>query len=129
MKKIVVVVFALLLSLNVSWAQDAEKAGKPKKSPEQRSEMFVKRMTKELTLNPEQLERVKSLNLDRFKNIDEAKAAGSNDKRGLALKVKAINETFDTNLKGVLTPEQFTKYLTMKAEMKEKGMSRREARK
>ncbi len=128
MKKVVVIVFAFIISVGISWAQE-DHISKVKKSAVERAEAFTKRMTKNLSLETTQIERFKVLNLDRFKQIEEARASIGGDKKQIALKVKEINDAYFSNAKGILSPEQFTKFQEMKEEMKEKAMARREAKK
>ena len=128
MKKVVVIVFAFIISMGISWAQ-ADQAVKVKKSAVERAEAFTKRMTKNLNLEATQIERFKILNLDRFKQIEEARASFGGDKKQISTKLKEINDAYFSNAKGVLTPEQFTKFQEMKEDMKEKAIARREAKK
>ena len=128
MKKVVVFVFAFIISVGMSWAQE-DQISKVKKSAVERAEAFTKRMTKNLNLETTQIERFKVLNLDRFKQIEEARASFGGDKKQISTKVKEINDAYFSNAKAVLSPEQFTKFQEMKEEMKEKAMARKQAKK
>jgi len=128
MKKSIVIVFAFIISMGMSFAQE-DHAGKVKKSAVERSEAFTKRMTKNLSLEATQIERFKVINLDRFKQIEEARSSFGGDKKQISAKVKEINDAYFANAKGVLTPEQFTKFQEMKEEMKEKAITRRQTKK
>lgn len=115
---------ALFFAATTLWAQN-DIAPKSKKSPEQRAELFSKKMTKNLGLDAAQQERIKAINLDRFKQIEEARTAGTGKKKEVASKIKAINETYLTTLKGVLSEEQFKKFEEMKKQLVENAMSDR----
>lgn len=128
MKKIIIMAFAILVSVAGAFAQEAA-VGKVKKSAEERAEKFTKRMTKELTLDAAQQDRVKILNLERFKQIEEVKGNMATNKKEAAAKLKEVNEAYLNNLKGVLTAEQLTKFEALKEEMKEKAFQRRQERK
>ena len=128
MKKVLILVFAFVLSMSASWAQQEMKAT-PKKSAEERAESFTQRMTKNLTLDATQIERFKAINLDRFKKIEEARNSFGADKKAISTKVKEINDGFFSTAKGILSPEQFTKLMEMKDDMKEKAMARRATKK
>jgi len=128
MKKVVVIVFAFIISMGISWAQ-IDHVAKAKKSAVERADAFTKRMTKNLSLETTQVERFKVLNLDRFKQLEEARASFGGDKKQISTKIKEINDAYFSNAKGVLTPEQFTKFEEMKEDMKEKAMARRGAKK
>ena len=86
------------------------------------------RMTKQLGLDEAQQQRVGPINLDRFKKIEEAKATNSSNKSEVQSKVKAINEDYNNNIKGVLSAEQFTKFLAMEEEMKKKAFEKKQNR-
>ena len=121
-------IILVMFSIGNMWAQ-TDVVLKPKKSAEERAESFTNRMAKNLNLEATQVERFKVLNLERFKQIDEARTLSGENKKQVAMKVREINDAFLNNAKGVLTPEQFTKFQEMKVEMKEKAMARRASRK
>jgi len=128
MKKGLLLIILVMFSIGNMWAQ-TDVVLKPKKSAEERAESFTNRMAKNLNLEATQVERFKVLNLERFKQIDEARTLSGENKKQVAMKVREINDAFLNNAKGVLTPEQFTKFQEMKVEMKEKAMARRASRK
>ncbi|HOY94297.1 MAG TPA: hypothetical protein PK509_01075 [Catalimonadaceae bacterium] len=128
MKKFMSVAFALLISIAGVFAQSSTATLKANKTPEQRAERFTKKMTKELALDAAQQERIKILNLDRFKKLEDARSAAAVSKKEVAAKVKQVNEEYFSNVKGVLTPEQFTKFQEMKEEMKEKAFTKKQGK-
>jgi protein CpxP len=119
MKKIIVAAFAFLLACGSGWAQDNKMDQKVKKSPEARAEAHTKRINKLLTLDQTQMERVKAINLDKFKQVEAVRSSNPGDRKGNAGKIKTINDNYLNTLKGVLTPEQFAKYQAMKDDKKE----------
>jgi len=125
MKKLLISAFALLFAVLGAFAQDAALSTKALKTPEQRAERFTKRMTKELVLDATQQERVKAINLDRFKQLAEARSAATAKPADMKAKIKAINDNYFSTLKGVLSAEQFTKLLAMKEELKEKAFGKK----
>jgi periplasmic protein CpxP/Spy len=128
MKKFMIVAVALFISVSAAFAQSGTIAAKEKKSPEERAGKFTQRMTKELALDATQQERVKGINLERFKQLEEAKSVTTADTKETSTKVKQINENYFMNLKGVLTPEQFTRFQEMKEEMKEKAFQKKQGK-
>jgi protein CpxP len=128
MKKFMIAAFALLFCVAGAIAQDASVSAKPKKSPEERAERFSKRMTKELSLDASQQERVKTINLDRFKKIEAVRTTSSYTKPETQQKLKEINEAYFNDLKGVLSAEQFAQFQKMKEEIKEKAFQKRQAK-
>lgn len=118
---------AIIFAMGSVWAQNGL-APKAKKTPEQRSEMFTKRMTKALTLDANQQERIRVINLERFKQIEEARASSSGAKGEVAAKVKNLNDNYLATLKGLLSEEQFQKFDEMKHELMDKAMSKKKGK-
>lgn len=129
MKRFVLAAIAVIFSFGTVFGQnDLAPSGSQKRTPEQRAEAFTKKMTKNLSLDDAQQQRVKAINLDRFKQIEEARAAGKVERKGVGAKIKAINENYVSTLKGILTEEQFKKFEEMKQEIMEKTMRRKEGK-
>jgi hypothetical protein len=124
MKKFIISALAIVFSVASAFAQDLQKA-KTQKTPDQKSSRFTQRMTRELSLDAAQQERVQAINLERFKNIEETKAQAGLDAPTRRQKLKELEDNYFTTLKGVLSADQFTKFQAMKSEMKEKAFERR----
>jgi uncharacterized protein YdbL (DUF1318 family) len=124
MKKFIISALAIVFSVASAMAQDVQKA-KTQKTPDEKSVRFTERMTRELSLDAAQQERVKAINLERFKNIEETKVQSGLDAPARRQKMKEIEDNYFSTLKGVLSADQFTKFQAMKAEMKEKAFERR----
>ena len=74
-------------------------------TPQGRAERLVNRLDKQLELNDEQAKKVEAAALTRFIKLSEVeKGKGSKESRDV------INTAFDTEIKGILTPDQFAKY-------------------
>lgn len=129
MKNSILAFLLLFVAATASYAQQDAMKPREKKSAVERSEAFTRRMTKELNLEATQQERVTAINLERFKQLEEIRNTFAADRKTMALKVKEVNNSYFSNLQGVLTPEQFSKFQQMKEEMKEKAMSRRHKQK
>jgi len=124
MKKLIISALALVFSVASAFAQDVQK-GKTQKTPDEKSTRFTQRMTRELSLDASQQERVNAINLERFKNIEEVRTQAGLDAPARRQKLKEVEDNYFNNLKGVLSADQFTKFQAMKAEMKEKAFERR----
>lgn len=124
MKKLLFAAFALIFAFGTTMAQDAGLSSKPKKTADERSAALTKKMTNQLGLDQAQQQRVAPINLDRFKKIEEVKTGNSANKSEVETKVKAINEEYNNNIKGVLSADQFTKFLAMQEEMKQKAFKK-----
>ncbi len=128
MKKTWMAIFAFIFGLSTAFAQQ-ELAGSEKMDPVKRADRFTKKMTTELNLDAAQQDRIKGINLDRFKQLAEARSTFGQDKSTLRSKVKEINDNYFSTVKGVLNADQFAKFQEMKEEMKEKAMARRQSKK
>ena len=121
MKKLILL-FAVLLAANSTFAQDEAKKGKGKgKLPvEQRAQRSVDKLDKAVTLTAEQKTKVYDLSLTRATKHDEIKAKykGQPEKKEEAkAEFKANHKEYRTSVKAILTPEQIA---TLKAKHKAK---------
>lgn len=105
----------IMLISTASFAQDKM----PHKTPEERAKMMSDKMKTELSLTDDQYQKVQAINLDFANKTKDIKKDGA-DKAGWAEKMKPLDEERTTSLKGVLTPDQFTKFESMKKDMKDK---------
>ncbi len=89
-------------------------------TPEERANRQTKMMANALGLSADQEAKVQALNLKRLTQIDalrESKEAQENVDRN---KAKTIRDNWNTELKSILTPEQYTKYEAQQGEMRGK---------
>ncbi|BDD05868.1 hypothetical protein AUTU_33510 [Aureibacter tunicatorum] len=100
------------VSLNLAEAQHEHK--KSKHTPKEKAEKVTKKMTKELDLNSDQQSRVMGILENKFEEIHAAKKDGDKEK------VKSIKNEIDTELKAILTTEQYDKWVKHKEERKKK---------
>lgn len=108
--------FAFLMMFSVAViAQD-----KQHKNPEEKAKMMSDKMKTELTLTDDQYQKVQAINLD-FATQSSALKKEGNDKAAWSEKMKPLKEEHARALKEVLTAEQFTKYETMKDDIKGKA--------
>jgi periplasmic protein CpxP/Spy len=109
MKKAVMILFAVAVAA-VTKAQETNQSP-PKKTPEERATNMTAHMTKALSLNAEQQQKVKELILKREKEREEmmARTKGSREE---------IERKMEADLQKVLSPEQFEKFKKKKEEMK-----------
>ncbi|GGF19014.1 hypothetical protein [Hymenobacter cavernae] len=123
MKKLLILFAAFALTTGVASAQTDNLGGQGsmarggmgrgmQRSPEQMAEARAKQLTTQLGLNAEQTEKVRQLTLTQAQQMRDmrTKAAGSDDRTAMRSNMQAAREQYDTQLKGILTPEQYTKY-------------------
>lgn len=130
MKKLILAL--VLLTTSLSFAQDRKEQGKREQfTPEQQTELHVKRMTLNLDLDDKQQKEIKALLLEQAKKR-EAKKAEMMAKREkgekptsdekFAMKSEMLDEqiAMKTKMKKILKPEQFKKWEEMREERMEK---------
>ncbi len=115
MKKIGLILGAILLMTTASFAQE-DKKEHAKKSPKQKAELHTKKLTEDLELTPEQSEKVYAINIGHVEEMEAIKKQMKALKKEAKEKKKAHHE----ELKKVLTVEQQKKLDTRKEEHKKK---------
>ena len=113
MKKILVVSLMLVFTLMVS----AQNRG-GRLSEADMEKRYVE-MKKELSLNDQQLEKIKAIDKDFFAKMNEARESGSGDRDTW----RAMGEKRREDIKKVLTDEQNTKYQEMERKWREERQS------
>jgi hypothetical protein len=128
MKKLVLGCILLCFCATVSIAQPDRQG--PRRSPEERAEMTVKNLTKELNLTADQSSKIKVIQLETIKKMDgvREKMKDGNDKKALREEGKAINEAGDKKIKALLSADQIKKYDDWKAKREEEMRKRMEDR-
>ncbi len=114
--KVATFLFVMMISLNL-FAQQGRKGGDfMKATPEERATRLTEMMKENLKLTPAQEPKVSAINLKYAKKNEEIKKISDTTLQRKTLKEN--NKLKDAELKGVLTPEQFTSYLKLAEEMK-----------
>ncbi|MFD2936083.1 DUF4890 domain-containing protein [Spirosoma flavum] len=85
--------------------------------PATRAKKMTDRMTKQLGLDQATSQKVYDVTLARAQKVDAIQAS-SDDNRAKAQSLKANADDFKAKLKGILTPDQFTKLESMKGHMR-----------
>jgi Spy/CpxP family protein refolding chaperone len=118
--------FLLAMTISVastSMAQDSSKA-KPKRSPEELTKMQTQQYKRKLSLTAEQEPKVSAILLDY-----STKLVAARDSKGGKMKkmqeLKHLSDAKDNSMKTVLTEQQYTDYLKLMEEQKEKLKERR----
>ena len=131
-------VVALLVIGLTTFAQEKGKKGDRKNmSPEERTEMRVEKMTKELDLNEAQQEQVKELLasqkedreefIEKRKEIRETAEKATKEQRAeMKAKMEEKKEAMKTKMKAILTDDQYKKWESNLEERKEKMTEKRE---
>lgn len=136
MKKLFVA--ALFVVGLTTFAQEKGKRGDFKEmTPEQRTEMQVKKMTTDLDLNEKQQKEVKELlnsqkedrseMMEKRKEMKETAEKATKEQRAeMKSKMDKKKEVVDAKMKTILTGDQYKKWETMKETRKEKMGDRKE---
>lgn len=137
MKKVFLAIVLVLGLTTFAQEKEGKKGNREKLTPEQRVDLQVKRMTKDLALNEKQVAELRTL-VAKQEEKREAKRAEIKEKRDKNAakreEVKAAMEKeraeSDAEMKKILTPDQYSKWVKIreerKATLKGKLMERRE---
>lgn len=101
-----------------SYAQNSDQT-KTKKTPEQKAEKLAKKMQEKLSLSDAQYKSVYDLALNTINQRASLKANGS-DKETRRAEMKSLMEKQESQLKTILSSDQWTKWESLKTEMKNK---------
>lgn len=117
MKQIILSLVAVMITAG-AYAQDSSKV---KRSPEEMANRKADKLKTELGLSDDQRGKVYTVFLDKINKREaiQAKYKDSKDKKAMKAEMKTVEETAETNLKGILTTEQFTKWQTLREERKQ----------
>ncbi|WBA42197.1 hypothetical protein [Hymenobacter canadensis] len=131
MKKMLVLLAALALSAGTTFAQTTPApttrmgAGRMQdaaRTPEQRADMQTKHLTKQLGLSADQSAKVQTIALAENQELQalRGKYASADTRKGAGQEMKAVQEKYDAQLKGVFTAEQYAKYTQMREDRMDK---------
>ncbi len=143
MKKLII---AAILVLSISaFAQEkneneSNNQKREHRSPEERNAMLLKKMTSELNLNAKQQEQIKAVMAEqkakreafmkeKMANNEATKEATKEELNARREKMQGAKKEMDEKLKSILTPEQYTKWSTLREEAKDKMKEKRKERK
>jgi periplasmic protein CpxP/Spy len=100
--------------------------GREQASPEERAERQTKMMTEQLSLTADQTAKVKPIILARINEQStlREKMQGGGDREAMMGEFRKLNEKYNTQLKAVLTAEQYTKYEANQGQMRGGGQRR-----
>ncbi|AKD03899.1 hypothetical protein POKO110462_03045 [Pontibacter korlensis] len=113
MKKIVVAI-ALAVTAPAAFAlgqaAPSSKTTQAQPSLEQRAEAITAGFTKNLRLTPQQTQKVYAINLTSLQHAEKAREKYKNNPKKLVSQMDMISQTRLSQLKDVLTPQQFQQY-------------------
>ncbi len=106
--------FLILLFVGIQAAQAQTNQPKAMMTAEQKADESVNKLKTELSLNNEQVTKVKVITVDKINKVTAAHKKNGADKSRLQAANKLIQDEYETQLKGIVTEDQFNKYLAMK---------------
>jgi len=108
MKTLKITVLALFMAAtNLVCAQGMGERGK---GAEEKASAETKELTEKLGLNADQQKTVSTAALTRAKQVEADREKYKGDREGMKAARKTNNDTFESSVKTVLTPDQKTKY-------------------
>ena len=126
MKKMMFLAFAMVLFIGSVMAQEPQQGNQGgNRGPvnrEQRMKMRMERLNQQLNLSEEQKAKVEAL----FNEQEDQRAKArdqqqSTDREAMRASFDKMRAEQDTKMKGILTPEQYTKYTEMNKNMGQRG--------
>lgn len=120
MKSFKILLASLLISTSVF--------SQTEKTPEERAAVQTEKMTKELSLTAEQIEKVKVINLGIIQKNEGIRTSTMTGEEKKAAH-KSNEEARDSMIKGALTDEQYQKYQVLKAEKMQKKANKADIKK
>ena len=129
MKK-VIFILALMVSTGTIYAQqpDAKIQGQNNRkyvNIDSKAEAITNKLKTDLTLTDDQTSQVQAITLNRVKQVHDAKASNQGNPAGFNKARKTIFETWETELKGIVTDDQYAKYLQIKADRKKEKAAKK----
>lgn len=106
--------FLFILFISFQAAQAQTNQPKQMMTAEQKADENVAKLKTELAMTDEQVPKVKAITVDKINKVTAAHKKNGADKNRLQAANKLIQDEYETSLKGILTEEQFNKYLTSK---------------
>ena len=120
MKKFLLPLLALVLTITAASAQEVQpemgamQGRGPRRSPDEMVAMQTKRLTKELSLTPDQAAKVQQILLTRMQDRQAMRGQlQSGDRSQMRDQMQANRAKYEEQFKGVLTPDQYTKFTAM----------------
>lgn len=96
------------------------------RTPAQRADMQTQRLTSQLGLTTEQQPKVREIFLSQANRMETLR--GSGDRQAMMQQMQDARTSTDAQLKGVLTPEQYTKYEQLREDRMERAGEMRQER-
>ena len=128
MKKWMMAVAFVAASI-AGYAQDgAAPEERPHKTVDERVKARTERMARELGLSAEQVERVEVMNRQQATEAEKDRVAADQDRAARRAAMNARRDRYDTELKAVLTPDQYTRWQAKKEEGKKRLQDKRAER-
>lgn len=114
------ILFAFTMFVLVTTSMAQGNKGKGPKTPEQKATNVSNKMSQELSLAEDQKSKIYAMSLERLKKKEQLKVKYANDKEAAKKEYKEIQQSYATNLKTLLTPEQYKRWEEIKAQKKAK---------
>ena len=108
--------FLLLLSCGMTYSYAQTSQAKSPMTAEQKADETVTKLKTELTLTDDQVTKVKAITVERINKVTAAHKKIGADKSRLNSANKQIYDEWESKLKGILTEDQYTKYLASKGQ-------------
>jgi Spy/CpxP family protein refolding chaperone len=113
----------------ISSTATAQNRDQQKKTPEERATKMSEILEKKLQLTDMQKSSVYNIFLSQAQQVDKIRTNSTSDRCQKCSELKAAREQTDSQLKSILTSEQYSKLTTLKQERIEKRKQKRQLKK
>lgn len=96
-----------------------------RRTPEERAELQAQKLAKKFNLTADQTAKIRQISLDKANRMESLKAKNKENRQATGAEMKEIKSNWETELKGVLTQDQYAQFVK---ERDEKMDQRKEKR-
>jgi Spy/CpxP family protein refolding chaperone len=96
-----------------------------KRTPQERADMQAKRLQTQFNLTDAQASKIREMSLTKASQMQDIKAKYAEDRKAMGAEMKTVKSNWDSQLKSVLTPDQYAQYEKDRAEKMAKRQENR----
>jgi protein CpxP len=116
-----------IVFMMLGWMINTQAQQNSGKSPEQKATQMTGRLTKSLALTAEQQSKIYPIALNNIQAMEQARAGDPNDKKAFHARIKALRQSYESEVKSVLTQEQAAQWDQIKQEQKSRHKQKSQA--
>lgn len=91
-------------------AQQQDASARPQRTPEEKAELLTKKLSKQLSLSDEQVQKVEAINKEHLVKLADLRKDKSNDRQSNRQSMATARQQYEASLQQVLSETQFRQY-------------------